>query len=456
MNEDEHTHDARRMRAFFVTWCGQLISFVGSGVSAFAVAVHLLKTSDSVTPFALMTFFQTLPMMLLSPIAGVLIDRWDRRRAMLLADIGGMLTMGLLLLFVTLSEAGVISLQPWHFYVPVVLGSCFGAFHLPAFLAATALLVPKQHLPRANALIDLAAGVAQISAPLLAAIAFSRIGLRGIIFFDLLTFVFATMTLLAIRFREPPKAMSEQLGVYAIWQEMRQGLNFIRERKGLWHLLCFVASLNLAWSFCILLVTPLVLSFADVQALGWVQTISGLGMLGGGIFMSVWGGPKRRVHGVLGFALLSAFVLPLAALPANVPLVAIASAVFLFSAPPLSSSAQTIWQLKVPPRIQGRVFAMRRVISLSAMPIAGLVAGPLADDVLGPCLMPGGILEKSVGRYIGTGPGRGIAFMFIIVGGLLLAAILTARRSKFLMNVETDLPDATLSNENDAPMAPKG
>lgn len=456
MNDDVRTNNDRRMRAFFVTWCGQLISFVGSGVSGFAVGVHLLKTNDSVTPFALMMFFQTLPMMLLSPIAGVLIDRWDRRRAMLFADVGGMFTMGLLLLFVTLSEAGTISLRPWHFYVPVVLGSCFGAFHLPAFLAATALMVPKQHLPRANALIDLAGGVAQISAPLLAAVAFSRIGLRGIVFFDLLTFVFATLTLLAIRFHEPAKITSEQPGIYAIWHEMRQGLEFIRDRKGLWHLLCFVAVLNLAWSFCILLVTPLVMSFADVNALGWVQTISGLGVLGGSIFMSVWGGPKRHIHGVLGFALLSALVLPLAALPASVPLIAAASTLFLFSAPPLSSSAQTIWQLKVPPRIQGRVFAMRRVISLSAMPIAGLIAGPLADDVLGPCLMPGGILEKSVGRYIGTGPGRGIAFMFVIVGGLLLAAILTARRSKFLMNVETDLPDATLSDENAPPVAPKG
>jgi DHA3 family macrolide efflux protein-like MFS transporter len=139
-----------------------------------------------------------------------------------------------------------------------------------------------------------------------------------------------------------------------------------------------------------------------------------------------------------------------AGLPPRAWLVGSAAFLFMFSLPMIIGCLQPIWQTKVAPDIQGRVFAARRAIGMVSLPVAMLVAGPLAEKWFEPWLAPGGALADSVGRWIGTGPGRGIGFLFMLLGALTALGVFWATRSKQLMHVETILPDAIPNQQGQA------
>lgn len=428
--------------AFVLTWSGQLISLVGSGLTTFAISVQVYQDTGSITRFSLVAFFSALPTMVLSPIAGALVDRWDRRKVMLYSDLGaGFGTLAIWLLLVA-AKAGRWQIQPWHFYGPIALGSACVAFRWPAQYATTSLLVPKRHLGRANGLLELANGAGLIAAPVVAAVLVTRIGTEGVVLIDLATFAFALVTLLIVRFPQPPPSAEGQAGKGSVWREAAYGWAFIRTRPGLLRLVLFVAVMNMITGLLAVLITPLVLSFADIPTLGLIQSAAGLGILAGGVVMSVWGGPRRRIRGIIGFHALSGCALFLAAFPASVLLISIGASLVFFTIPLVASCAQAIWQAKVAPDLQGRVFSMRRMISLAAPPVAALLAGPLADGLFEPWLRPGGALAGTVGKVVGTGPGRGIALLCVALGLLAWLNALVAYLSPRVRNVEDELPEA--------------
>jgi DHA3 family macrolide efflux protein-like MFS transporter len=429
------------LRAFAVTWLGQVVSLLGSGMTSYALGVKIYRESGSVTQYALITFFYVLPFLLVSPVAGALIDRWDRRRAMLLSDLGAGFGFFLIWALEAASKAGLWRLEFWHFYPPLFLASCFGVFRWPAYSAAITLLVPKQHLGRASGMVELAAGLGQALSPLIATPLLLRIQFEGVLLVDLGTFLFAVLTLAVVRFPVPP-ARTGQVERRSIWREMALGWDFIRERPGLYRLIFFGVAVSLIFNLVILWITPLALGFTDINTLGKIASIAGVGMVTGGVVMSIWGGPRRRVAGAIRVHGLSGVLLLLAGLPPSVPLVATAAALFLFSTPLITGSLQPLWQSKVPPSLQGRVFAVRRMVSQAAGPVASLLAGPLADRLFEPWLAPGGALADSVGRVIGTGPGRGVAVLFIVLGSLTILNALLTWASPRVRSVEEELPDA--------------
>jgi DHA3 family macrolide efflux protein-like MFS transporter len=188
----------------------------------------------------------------------------------------------------------------------------------------------------------------------------------------------------------------------------------------------------------------LILSFATTAELGTVEAIGAVGALLGGILLSVWGGPRRRVWGIGGFMLLQGLILCLGGLQASVWLIATACFLFMFTAPVVGGCNQTIWQSKVALDLQGRVFAMREMVASASMPIAYLASGFLADRVFEPLLLPGGALAGTVGRVIGIGKGRGVGLLFILLGTFMVVAVLLSFLSPRLRRVETELPNAGL------------
>lgn len=442
----------RPLPAFLVMWGGLIVTWFGSGLTTFAIGTFMYQRSGSITEYSLFQFFYFMPMMVLSPVAGALIDRWDRRRAMLLAEIGAGASAALIWLLLLASDKGLWQLELWHLYVLIALGSCFGTFQLPACYAATSLLVPKEHLGRANGMIELAFGAGQILAPLTAGQVLGRIGLQGVVLMDVISFGLSIVLLLFVRFPPPPPLAGQQEGKKSLWRDVAGGWRFIRERPGLLQLMVFIGVLNLITGMVIVLITPLVLSFADVSTLGMVMSFAGVGMVVGAVLMTAWGGPKRRIHGVLGFYLLSALALFAAALPPTAPIVAGGAFVFLMCSPVILSSMQAIWQSKVPPALQGRVFSVRRMLGLAAPPLAALLSGPLSDYVFEPLLAPGGALEHSVGHVLGIGKGRGIALLFVVMGATIVVHTLVSYLSPRIRNVEDELPD-TLA-EQATPPAP--
>jgi hypothetical protein len=227
----------------------------------------------------------------------------------------------------------------------------------------------------------------------------------------------------------------------SLWREARSGWSFIHRRPGLLAVLVLLAVTNLGTGLVQVLLSPMILSFASPAVLGRVLTVAGFGMLAGGLVMSMWGGPRRRVAGLLGFLLLQGVILPFGGLRASAPLIAAGAFIYLFAVPILNGTSQALWQSKVAPDLQGRVFAVRRLVALSTLPLAYLIAGPLADRVFEPLMAAGGPLAGSIGRLIGVGKGRGMALMLIIIGFFIVLVVAVASRSPRLRRLESELPD---------------
>jgi MFS transporter, DHA3 family, macrolide efflux protein len=435
-----------RAFGFGLVWVGQLVSLVGSGLTQFALGVWVYQQTGSVTRFSLIALSGALPGLLLAPLAGALVDRWDRRRVMLLADVAagaGTLAAALLL------RAG--GLEVWHVYAVVATGSVARAFHWPAYVASTSLLLPKRHFGRASGLMQLGHAAAEMVAPVLAGLLMVTIGLQGVLLVDFATFLFAAACLLPVAIPSPSAPAGGRPGDGSLASEALYGWRFIRAYPGLLGLLLYFAMINFVYSLSSVLLVPLVLAFSTESVLGTVLSVSNAGLLVGGVAMSATGGPRQRIHGILGFGVLLGVALAAAGLRPYAPLIAAACFVMMAGAPVINGCSQAIWQSKVPPDVQGRVFTIRRVVAQFTAPLALLIAGPLAERVFEPLLAPGGGLAGSAGRILGTGPGRGIGLLYVLLAVLPVLGSLWGYRNPRIRWVESELPDLV---EDPAPSGP--
>jgi len=424
-------------RTFLLIWFGQLISLTGTGLTGFSLGVWVYQRTGSVTQFALIALATTLPGILFSPIAGALVDRWDRRWAMFLSDAGAsMCTLSMCLLLF----AG--QLQVWEIYFAMSISSTITAFQWPAYSAATTLLVPKEHLGRASGMVQIADAVAQIGSPAIAGVMMGIFPIFTILLVDYITYLFALVTLLITRFPKPEVTAESTARKGSLLREAVFGWSYIIARPGLLGLLLYFAVNNFTTGFAQVLFTPLVLSFSTPAVLGLIMSAGGIGFLVGSLVMSIWGGPRQRILGILGFNLLQGLTLLGAGIPPRVVIYIVAVFFFFLGQPLINGCSQAIWQVKTAPDVQGRVFAMRRMIAWSSIPFAYLLAGPLADHVFEPLLIQGGPLADSLGRIIGIGPGRGIGLFFIIMGILVLATTVGFYLYPPLRRVEVELPDS--------------
>lgn len=424
-------------RAFLVMWSGQLVSLVGSGLTNFALGVWVYQTTGSVTLFSLTFLFFGLPGLLVAPFAGALVDRWDRRWIMLWSDAGAALLTAVLAFLLWIGR-----LDLWHVYVFSSLSSLFNAFQWPAYIASSTMLTPKRHLGRIGGMMQLGQATASTIAPASAGLLMVSVGMTGVILVDLATFLFAALTLLLVRIPRPKPSAAGAEGEGSLGRRALYGWTFIRARTGLLGLLVYFALVNLILGGAVVLITPLVLSFAEADVLGMVLTVAHSGLLAGAAVMSVHGGPRPRIYGVLGAGLVLGLGVAVAGLRPDPYLISGALFVALFAAPIINGSSQAIWQAKVPPDVQGRVFAVRRLVAQFTAPIAYLAAGPLSDRVFEPLLAPEGALAATVGRVVGVGEGRGIGLLFVVLAALMVLVSLGAYLQPRIRRVEEDLPDA--------------
>jgi DHA3 family macrolide efflux protein-like MFS transporter len=428
------------MRTFLVIWFGQLISTVGSGLTGFALSVYIFQETGSATQLGVAMLATILPSLLVSPLVGALVDRWDRRWVMIASDTGAALST--LAIWALLSTG---HLQVWHIYVANMLSSILGSFQQPAYMASITLLVPKNHLGRASGLGQLSEAISRIAAPTLAGLLVVTIQVQGVILIDFATFLFAMLTLLLVRIPRPEATAEGQVGKGSLLRESVFGWHYIRARPGLLGMMILSACVNLAFGFQNVLFTPLILSFTTPAVMGGILSVGGMGLLAGSLLMSTWGGTEPKMHGLLGSLFLLGLFAALTGWRPH-PLLIGAANVCLFSLIPIvNGSSQAIWQAKVAPDVQGRVFATRRLIALVAVPISYLAAGPLADQVFEPLMAEGGAWAGVLGPIIGAGPGRGIGLVFVVVGCLVALFAVLGYLNPRIRCVEDELPDYALA-----------
>ena len=422
------------MRAFFVVWAGQLVSILGTSLTGFGLQVWVYLETGSVTRLALVSLFFSLPSILLAPVAGALVDRWDRRITMLASDlIAGVTTVAIAALFFT------DSLQMWHIYALVGIGAVGNSFQSPAWMASVPLLVPARHLGRANGLVQMSEAIGLIAAPALAGVLLATVGLGAVLLADVATFLVAVATLAVVRFPRPERQPEHSGG--SVWEDVRIGARYLRDRAGLIWLLGMYAGVNFVLSITNVLLIPMVVSFANETAAGTVFSLAGVGMLIGSIVVSAWGGPRRKIRGIVIGICFGGVAVALTGLRPSLPLIAAGSFLLMIGVPVVNTASQVLWQTKVAPAVQGRVFALRRMIASAVSPIAIIAAGPLADSVFEPLMAEDGSLAGSVGRVLGTGPGRGIGLMVVLSGLGIIVMALAGWLQPRVRHLETELPD---------------
>lgn len=421
------------MRTFLTVWAGQLASQVGTGLTAFALGVWVYQETKSATAFAVIFLFTELPGLLIAPLGGVVADRYDRRLVMIASDaVAGLSSVAILVLAMN------GQLTVWLVYAMVAVGSLAGAFQTPAYMASVPSMVPAEQLGRANGLIQTMFSLRQVLAPAMAGYLLLTIELDGIVTIDVATFLLALVTLALVKIPRPSAA--EHVQSMPLREELGFGLRYIFRRPGLLLLLATISFFTLILAIIGPLITPMILTFSTPAGLGLLTSIGGVGMLAGGMAMSAWGGPTRRVQGVLIFLVLAGVALMAHSWRPSVLLIGIVAPLFFITLPFVFACNDILWQSKVPGEVLGKVLAAREMISRATAPIGYAVAGPLADHVFEPLLLPGGPLAASLGGVIGVGPGRGIAFMFLLGGAAVSLVAALAWLMPALRRLEDEPP----------------
>jgi MFS transporter, DHA3 family, macrolide efflux protein len=429
------------MQAFYTIWAGQFLSMLGTGMSRFALTLWAWELTGSATALALVAFFSFAPTVFFSPIAGALVDRWDKKLTMMLSDLAA--GMGTVILFLLSLNNG---LEIWHVYLIAFFTGSFESFQFPAYSAAITTMVDKENYTRSSALMSLAGSASEILAPIGAASLYAIIGLKGIMLIDIFSFIFAYASLLLV---EIPSAKRSAEGAESLsgsfWKEVSYGFSFIWERKSLLGLQSSFFFANLFFGMTMTLLSPMILARTDNNEaiLATVSTFFGIGGVVGGIIISTWGGFKqKRVRGVywtfILHGLLGAFVLGLGQ---NIFFWAFGAFMTTAIIPLANASNQAIWQSKVPPDVQGKVFAARRMIANFSTPLAMILGGLLADYVFEPAMRVEGSLAPIFGGLVGVGDGAGMGLMFVCVGiGISLIGLISYS-IPLLREVESRVPD---------------
>jgi hypothetical protein len=384
--------------------------------------------------------FYITPFLIVSPVAGAMVDRYNRKLMMMMSDLGaGLATIAILVL----QASGLLEI--WHLYVTAAFTGVFQAFQWPAYSAAISTMVSKEQYGRANGMMSLLEAGPGVVAPLLAGALLPIIGLTGIMAIDVATFVLAIAALMIVHVPRPKQTEAGKQAKGSLLKESVFGFRYIFARPSLLGLQLVFLFGNLMAGIGFTALAPMILlrtNNSEVH-LGTVQSVGAIGGIVGGVLMSAWGGPKRRVHGVLmGHILLGLFAQSIMGLNYGLPVWIAGMVVSGLLIPVVNGSNQAIWQAKVAPDVQGRVFAARRLIAWITQPLSPIIAGPLADFVLEPQMRAGGgALPNTFGWLVGTGPGSGMALLLAFTGLFAASVGVIGYFAPAVREAESILPD---------------
>ncbi len=428
------------MLAFTIVWLGQVISVLASGMTTFAFTIYMYQQTHSATAMGFVQVAYITPFLIMSPIAGVMVDRYDRKWMMMISDIaGGLASLIMLVLYAT------GHLEFWHLYVASAVKGIGTTFQWPAYSAAISVMIPKEQYGRANGMMSLVEAGPGIVSPFLAGALLPFIGVGGILLADTLTFAVAIFSLIVVSIPNPPHSAESHEQAESFMQQAVFGFKYIFARPSLLGLQMVFFIGNLFAGIGVTALAPMVLARTgqNTITLGSIESAGAAGIVVGGILMSIWGGFKKRVHGVLlGWIISSILGNLLLGLGRGVgiwvPVLFLSGALV----PLINGSNQAIWQAKVAPNVQGRVFSARRLIAWLTNPISPIIGGTLADYVFEPMMKT---QSSGLARWLepafGSGSGSGMALLIFLCGFGGILAGLGGYFISSIRNAEEILPD---------------
>ena len=416
------------MKKFLMIWSGELISSIGSGMTAFALSVYVYQTTGSATYVSLITLLAYLPTVLLSPLGGVVADRYDRRLLMIIGD----LFSGLGLAYVLWNiQAGSDSMLP--ICIGVTFNAVFVALLEPSFRATITELLTEEEYARASGMVQIAGNAKFLISPALAGILLAVADIRLILLIDIGTFLI-TVTTVAIVRKSVGKAVKTER--QSIGREMRLGFAEINKSKGIRILIILMSFVCFFVGILQTLTSPMVLAVSNAETVGIMESLCAVGMLLGSVFIGILG-IKKNFSTVLCVAgILSGIFIALTGVNKSIFVTGAGIFLFFLALPFMNTSADVLIRKNIPNELQGRVWGIISLLSQSGTVLAYALSGVLADFVFEPLLSDNGVLSDSIGALIGTGTGRGIGFMLILSGICIIPAAFAIGRSRSIRSLQ--------------------
>jgi len=404
----------KHFRRFLIIWSGQLFSAIGSGLTAFALGVFVFQKTQSATSYSLVILFSFLPTFILLPFGGVLADRLERKKMMIVGDAGAI--TGILFILLVMLWG---SLDLWHIYLGVAISSVFAAIHNPAYKAAVTDLVTEKLYSQASGLIQLAGSAQYLISPIAAGFLISFFDIKVVLIIDILTFLFAVAVMFMIAKQDAVTPKHER---QRFFHDINDAFQYLLSQKGvLWLVLltsmvCFFIALFQS------LFGPMMLTLTDSKTLGIALSVSASGMLVSSLFIGIYGINKSKVFSLSLSLALAGLFYALVGLSTTVLLIIIFCFLFFCTLPFVNTTLEVLIRKNIDNQKQGRVWSLVYAISQVGYILAFGSAGFLADHLFNPLFYPDGALSQTAGIIIGIGQGRGIGFLFFLSG--LLVSIL--------------------------------
>ena len=405
-----------------VIWIGEMISTIGSGMSAFALSIYTFKQTGSVTLVALVTLLAFAPTVLLSPIGGLLADRWDRRVMMMLGE--GLSAIGLAMVLLATS----LSYTSWIlFYIGIFVSSFFLSVLEPAYKASISDLVTKEDYAKASGMIQIAGASKFLIAPVIAGFLVKHVGLTTILLIDMSTIIVTLLTISIVR--NTIKAPNKEQTFKSFQEEFIEGIRFLGKQKEIRKLVLLMTGMCFFIAFLQTLMIPMAMHITSVEKIGMLESFSAIGMLIGSILISAIT-VKNKYAGLKISLAASGVCMLFVGVFTNYYLLFIACLMFFTTLPFVNTLADVLIRVRIPNELQGRIWGLIGLISQIGYLIAYAISGVLADQIFEPMFMGQSILSETVGKIIGTGAGRGIGFMLIVAGILMVMIALIYLQSQ--------------------------
>ena len=420
--------DKKLFEKFLLLWSGELVSAIGSGLSSFGLGVYVFRITGSAGAMTLVMLLGFLPALLLSPLAGVLADRYDRRLMMILGD--SLSASGLLFILLCMLSGEA---KLWQICLGVTLSSVFSALLDPAYRATVTDLLSEEDYSKASGLVQIAGSSKFLISPVLAGILMKHAGVELLLIIDICTFFLTVTATFVVRRGLKTKLTPRHSRLI---DDFKEGWQAITEKRGVMTLIVLTSLICFCMGFIQTLSTPMILAFSDEGTLGAIESVVACGMLVSSLFIGLV--PlKKNLVGILTAALfMSGLFMALFALRENLITIGIFGFLFFATLPFANTCLEVLTRKNIDNARQGRAWGLIGILSQLGYVFSYALAGPLTDHVFAPLLTTGGALCGSVGSVIGTGAGRGAAFLIVVAGLLLSLTSLSIYASRSVRALE--------------------
>lgn len=414
---------------FLLIWAGEFLSIIGTGLTMFALGVYVYQRTNSASSYVFILLCVFLPPFLLKPFGGVLADRYDRRLMMILGDSGA--SLGLIFIFVMMVTGRI---ELWHIYLGIALSSVFSAFQEPAYRALVTDLLPEEQYAKASGLMQLASSAQYLISPFLAGILLTIMKVEHIFLLDISTLFIASGIILWIR--KTLGGAAAQSSQQHFLADLKEGVQAFSKNKGVVQLVLTIMLVLFFVGLLQSLLVPMLLNLTTPKIVGISQSLCASGMILGSLFIGVFGSKQKYVIMLALSLFLAGLFFAGIGLSTQIIVVTVAGFLFFATLPFINTSIEVLIRKNIDNRQQGRVWSIISMITYLGSIIAFVVGGFLADHIFDPLLAADGLLAETLGRLIGVGAGRGIAFMFIISGVMISVIALLIWRNTTIKSLE--------------------